>query len=315
MVWTRTRSRSTTSATSSGTPTPYRAFAIARALRDGMSVDEIHDLTQIDRWFLHAMVPVVDMHRVAQASGAVPSTRAMLREAKELGFCDSQIGRLTGTPHEARARAAPAARHRAAPGADRHARRRVSGRDELPLHDLPRDAGRHRSRRGARRSWCSARARTASAPASSSTGAASTRSGPRRSSGTRPSCSTTTPRRSAPTTTCATADLRRDQLRDRAGRRRARAAGRGRRQHGRADAEQPGPAAAPGRRADPRDERREHRPGRGPQEVLRAARRSRHRPAAVGAPHRRRGRGEARGQPGRVSRCSCARATCSPARR
>ena len=38
-----------------------RIFAIARALRDGMSVDEIHELTKIDRWFLHAIVPVVDM--------------------------------------------------------------------------------------------------------------------------------------------------------------------------------------------------------------------------------------------------------------
>jgi carbamoyl-phosphate synthase large subunit len=53
-------------------PTPYRPFAIARALRDGMSVDAIHDLTQIDRWFLNALVPVVAMRRASRQELSIP---------------------------------------------------------------------------------------------------------------------------------------------------------------------------------------------------------------------------------------------------
>ena len=80
--------------------TPYRPFAIARALRDGMSVDAIHDLTKIDRWFLNALVPVVDMHESLKGS-ACRIDAGTLRDAKELGFTDSQIGILTETPHGA----------------------------------------------------------------------------------------------------------------------------------------------------------------------------------------------------------------------
>jgi carbamoyl-phosphate synthase large subunit len=80
--------------------TPYRAFAIARALRDRISVDEIHELTKIDRWFLRALAPVVDMHELLKQSN-FPLDAAVLREAKEVGFSDGQIGALTSTPHGA----------------------------------------------------------------------------------------------------------------------------------------------------------------------------------------------------------------------
>ncbi len=81
-------------------PTPYRPFAIARALRDGMSVDAIHDLTKIDRWFVDALVPVVAMHGVLKEANR-PIATELLRQAKELGFADAQIGKLTGTPPDA----------------------------------------------------------------------------------------------------------------------------------------------------------------------------------------------------------------------
>ena len=77
-------------------PTPYRPFAIARALRDGMSVDAIHDLTKVDRWFLNALMPVIGMHEWLKTS-RFPIDAGMLRQAKELGFGDSQIGILTRT--------------------------------------------------------------------------------------------------------------------------------------------------------------------------------------------------------------------------
>ncbi|EYF02065.1 carbamoyl-phosphate synthase large subunit [Chondromyces apiculatus] len=52
--------------------TPFRIFAVARALWEGMSVDEIHDLTRIDRWFLHQIEPIVDMHRELSALRPAP---------------------------------------------------------------------------------------------------------------------------------------------------------------------------------------------------------------------------------------------------
>ena len=75
--------------------TPLRVFAIAKALADGIGVEEIHELSKIDRWFLNALVPVVRTHRTLGARKAAPSDAA-LREAKLLGFSDRAIGQLTG---------------------------------------------------------------------------------------------------------------------------------------------------------------------------------------------------------------------------
>jgi len=77
--------------------TPLRVFAIARSLRDGMPVDEIHALTGIDRWFLKAIAAVVRMHE-ALAGSTWPVTAEAMREAKLAGFCDLAIERLTGAP-------------------------------------------------------------------------------------------------------------------------------------------------------------------------------------------------------------------------
>ncbi|AKT39713.1 carbamoyl-phosphate synthase large subunit [Chondromyces crocatus] len=55
--------------------TPFRIFAVARALWEGMSVDEIHDLTKIDRWFLDQIEPIVDMHRELSALRPGPPPR------------------------------------------------------------------------------------------------------------------------------------------------------------------------------------------------------------------------------------------------
>src|SRR5262245_53469455 len=68
-------------------PTPLRIFAIAQALRQGIGVDEIHELTRIDRWFLNAIAPVVETHgRLARSSFPLPANE--LAAAKRLGFSD-----------------------------------------------------------------------------------------------------------------------------------------------------------------------------------------------------------------------------------
>ena len=63
-------------------------------------------------------------------------------------------------------------------------------------------------------------------------------------------------------------------------------------------------------REDPRHQRREHRRGRGPPQVQRAARRARHRSAALGARHRHRRGATDRGRTWAAFRCWCGRATC-----
>ena len=77
-------------------PTPLRVFAIARALREGVGVDEIHALTRIDRWFLRALEPVVAMH--AELAHTRDVSKERLVAAKVLGFSDAAIGKLAGVP-------------------------------------------------------------------------------------------------------------------------------------------------------------------------------------------------------------------------
>jgi carbamoyl-phosphate synthase large subunit len=76
-------------------PTPLRIFAIAQAIRDGFSIDEIHLLTRIDRWFLRAIEPIVDAYR-SLARATPPLAPDTILAVKRLGFSDAAIGRLVG---------------------------------------------------------------------------------------------------------------------------------------------------------------------------------------------------------------------------
>jgi carbamoyl-phosphate synthase large subunit len=75
--------------------TPLRIFAVAKALAQGITVDEIHDLSKIDKWFLHAIAPIVTTHLAIQRAGA-DLDEAPLALAKRLGFSDQMLGHLTG---------------------------------------------------------------------------------------------------------------------------------------------------------------------------------------------------------------------------
>ncbi len=75
--------------------TPRRIFAVARALNEGMSVDEIHEITRIDRWFLNSLLPVMQVRKDLQARGFAGEA-AQLLHAKRLGFSDQAIDDLTG---------------------------------------------------------------------------------------------------------------------------------------------------------------------------------------------------------------------------
>jgi carbamoyl-phosphate synthase large subunit len=77
-------------------PNPLRVFAIAKALHEGYTVDEIHEMTRIDGWFLSGMASIADMH-IRLAADSHRLDRPALRAAKQLGFSDDAIGRLGGT--------------------------------------------------------------------------------------------------------------------------------------------------------------------------------------------------------------------------
>jgi carbamoyl-phosphate synthase large subunit len=81
-------------------PTSMRIFAIARALADGMSPDEVHALTGIDEWFLHGIAEIVALRGELERPDAELGPK-QLERAKKLGFSDNGIGRLTGRTSEA----------------------------------------------------------------------------------------------------------------------------------------------------------------------------------------------------------------------
>jgi carbamoyl-phosphate synthase large subunit len=78
-------------------PGAKRVFAVKYALQIGMSLDEIYELTGIDRWFLSNMKEVVDFEVKLKAFRNKKSIPVkLLREAKEMGFSDRQLARLWG---------------------------------------------------------------------------------------------------------------------------------------------------------------------------------------------------------------------------
>lgn len=79
------------------TPNAERIWYIAQALRRGMGVDEIHELTWIDPWFLNNMKQIVEMeNRIKESAISNQQSAEMLRKAKKYGFSDKRIAELTG---------------------------------------------------------------------------------------------------------------------------------------------------------------------------------------------------------------------------
>jgi len=77
------------------TPNSLRLFYLAAALKYGMTLEKIHQLTRIDPWFLDQIRQIVQAEAVLQLEG--PSGE-MLREAKRWGFSDRRLGELWGVP-------------------------------------------------------------------------------------------------------------------------------------------------------------------------------------------------------------------------
>ncbi|GHD32893.1 carbamoyl-phosphate synthase large subunit [Nocardiopsis kunsanensis] len=75
-------------------PTETRLRQVQQALRAGATVEELHEATRIDPWYLDQMLR---LEEAARALARAPKLDvSVLREAKELGFSDLQIGEITG---------------------------------------------------------------------------------------------------------------------------------------------------------------------------------------------------------------------------
>ena len=160
--------------------------------------------TKVDPWFLDQISLIVEERAHLAEVGFAAMDPGRWRRAKRLGFADAQLAWLWAVDRGRGPRRPPGGRRADHVQDGRHLRRRVRGRDAVPLLDL-RGRGRGAAGRPAARSSSSARAPTASARASSSTTAASTPASPCATPASRRSWSTATPRRCRPTTTPATA--------------------------------------------------------------------------------------------------------------
>ena len=84
-------------------PSPERIFQIKRALEAGVSIDEVYELTHIDRWFLSQLQELLDAERAYAALSTID--RDVLWRMKRMGFSDRQLADLRGeTEKAARAR-------------------------------------------------------------------------------------------------------------------------------------------------------------------------------------------------------------------
>lgn len=75
-------------------PTDRRIFVLSKALRQGYTVDSIHELTKIDKWFLYRLKGIIDTSEALAKYDAVESVPdELLLKAKKQGFSDFQVAR------------------------------------------------------------------------------------------------------------------------------------------------------------------------------------------------------------------------------
>lgn len=93
-------------------PTDRRLFALGQTMlsddpevRRKYTVDKLHELTKIDKWFLYKLENIAEVHHALKDSATsnpeTPISEDLLRKAKSRGFSDAQIARLTGGNEDA----------------------------------------------------------------------------------------------------------------------------------------------------------------------------------------------------------------------
>jgi carbamoyl-phosphate synthase large subunit len=79
------------------TADPDRVWYLRYALKAGMTVDELHALTAIDRWFLDQLLQIVEFESLVREVGSLQAIDdGLLRQAKQYGFSDRQLAVMLG---------------------------------------------------------------------------------------------------------------------------------------------------------------------------------------------------------------------------
>ena len=81
-------------------PTDKRIFVISKAMHKGYTVDQIHELTKIDHWFLHKLKHIIDIDEDLKRCNINTLDKELLRTAKIYGFTDFQVARAVGLEDE-----------------------------------------------------------------------------------------------------------------------------------------------------------------------------------------------------------------------
>ena len=82
-------------------PTDKRVFVISKAMHKDYTIDQIHDLTKIDKWFLQKLKHIIDIDEKLKACTSINVLdKELLRDAKVYGFTDFQIARAVGLERE-----------------------------------------------------------------------------------------------------------------------------------------------------------------------------------------------------------------------
>ncbi len=81
-------------------PTPERVWYVAEAFRRGYTIDEIHQLSHIDRWFLNQIKEIIDLEKEIASKTLGTIDADLLEKAKQWGFSDRELARLLRTTEE-----------------------------------------------------------------------------------------------------------------------------------------------------------------------------------------------------------------------
>ena len=81
-------------------PTDKRVFVLSKALQHGYTVDQIHELTKIDKWFLQKLQHIVDINEELHHFNINTLDKDILSNAKVYGFTDFQIARAISLENE-----------------------------------------------------------------------------------------------------------------------------------------------------------------------------------------------------------------------
>lgn len=82
-------------------PNDRRIWALFRALDKGWSIEQLHELTRIDPWFLEQFKDLVELRRTAEMVGLRDMSQDLLRTLKRAGFGDQELGEILGSGESA----------------------------------------------------------------------------------------------------------------------------------------------------------------------------------------------------------------------